>query len=62
MNGIKGIMNSVINTIRHASTDTVKRLAPFQASTIAKTKAIAPENGELVASIIAGKVIAASVT
>ena len=55
-------MNSVIRTLMQARTETAKRLAPFQARIIAKTNAIAPEMGEDVASIIAGKVIAARVT
>ena len=44
-----------------AMTDTTNKLAPRHARMMAKINAIAPAIGALVASIIEGKVIAASV-
>ena len=46
----------------HEATDTLNKLAPNQANIIPTIKAIAPAIGVCVASIIAGKVITASVT
>ena len=50
------------NTTIQQTTDTWNRLAPNHAATIPITSAIAPEIGELVVSMIAGKVITANVT
>lgn len=54
--------NSTTNTTIHASTDTVNKLAPNQARSIAAIKASAAETGLPVAESIAGNVITASVT
>ena len=55
------IASSIMNTMAQAIIDTINRLAPFQARNTAKTNATAPATGELVASIMAGNVMAASV-
>ena len=54
--------NSIIKTAAQEQTATPKRLTPKYASPTPITSAASPDQTELVASIIAGKVITARVT
>ena len=54
--------SSVTNTTVQHSSATLKRLAPNHAAKMPAISASVPEIGDCVASIIAGKVITASVT
>lgn len=54
--------SSVRKTTRQQAEATLKRLAPYQARPMPKTRASAPLTGVCVASVMAGKVMTASVT
>ena len=54
--------SSRMNTVAQQATETVNRLAPFQANAMPAASAASPAYGLRVVSMMAGKVITASVT